>query len=105
MTRLQESMDKTLDIAPYFHTLNSPPKLLPLPDHFDFPHQFTPNPWAMAAGLQLQDYLETLKPFAHDFHETLGKMFGVLVVKKTTGEIGLVKEIITKVLSPPYLTH
>jgi len=88
MTRLQESMDKTLDIAPYFHTLHTPPTPLPLPDHFDFPHQFSPNPWAMAAGLQLQDYLETLNPFAHDFHETLGKMFGVLVVRKTTGEIG-----------------
>jgi tRNA pseudouridine32 synthase/23S rRNA pseudouridine746 synthase len=54
----------------------------PLPTLFDFPHQYVPDPWAQTAAEQLQELIP--KTFAHDFN-TLGKMFGVLVVNTPFG--------------------
>ncbi len=54
----------------------------PLPTLFDFPHQYVPNTLAQAAAEQLQELIP--HTFSHDFN-TLGKMFGVLVVDTPIG--------------------
>jgi tRNA pseudouridine32 synthase/23S rRNA pseudouridine746 synthase len=65
----------------YLHTYAVQPRG-PLPTLFDFPHQYVPNEWALTAADQLQELIP--KTFAHDFN-TLGKMFGVLVVDSPLG--------------------
>jgi len=65
----------------YLHTYAVQPRG-PLPTLFDFPHQYLPNEWALTAAYQLQELIP--KTFAHDFN-TLGKMFGVLVVDSPLG--------------------
>lgn len=65
------------EVDAYLHAFDSFPSST-LPTLFDFPHQYTPNPWAIGASIQLQRIIaERIK---HDF-SSMGKMFGVLVVK------------------------
>ncbi|WNW02527.1 hypothetical protein RRF68_03620 [Tenacibaculum sp. HL-MS23] len=66
-----------------------------LPKNFDYPHNYTPHSLAKTAAKELQEYLENQTDFNHNFglknpnsKDALGKMFGVLVVKKNDGEIG-----------------
>lgn len=54
----------------------------PLPQRFNFPHQYQPDTWAKAASHELQETLH--QRFEHDFDKT-GKMFGVLVVETSAG--------------------
>ncbi|QXP73668.1 RluA family pseudouridine synthase [Tenacibaculum sp. AHE15PA] len=65
------------------------------PKKFDYPHNYTPHFLAKTAAKELQEYLENQTDFNHNFglkkpnsKDALGKMFGVLVVKKNDGEIG-----------------
>lgn len=88
MTKSQGLMGNTMDGTACIHSFQSPPTNTPLPSQFDYPHQFTPNAWAVEAAKQLQERLTNESLFNHDFHVTLGKMFGVLVVESTLGEIG-----------------
>ena len=59
---------------------------LPLPQLFTYPFHYTPHPLCVKAAEEVQQYLQTRT----DWHEELqqGKMFGVLVVKNPTGEVG-----------------
>ena len=59
---------------------------LPLPQLFTYPFHYTPHPLCVKAAEAVQQYLHTRT----DWHEELqqGKMFGVLVVKTPTGEVG-----------------
>ncbi len=59
---------------------------LPLPKLFTYPFHYTPHPLCVKAAEEVQQYLQTRT----DWHEELqqGKMFGVLVVKTPTGEVG-----------------
>ena len=59
---------------------------LPLPQLFTYPFHYTPHPLCVKAAEEVQQYLQTRT----DWHEELqqGKMFGVLVMKTPTGEIG-----------------
>ena len=59
---------------------------LPLPQLFTYPFHYTPHPLCVKAAEEVQQYLQTRT----DWHEELqqGKMFGVLVVKTPTGEVG-----------------
>ncbi|WP_445748501.1 pseudouridine synthase [Polaribacter sp.] len=66
-----------------------------LPKKFTFPFYYEPHNLAIIAAKELQDYLENQTDFQHDFglHAdikpiSIGKMFGVLVVKNTLNEIG-----------------
>ena len=58
----------------------------PLPAQFTFPFYYTPNPLCVWAAEEVQLYLESRT----DWHKELqkGKMFGVLVVRNSQGEIG-----------------
>lgn len=65
-----------------------------LPEKFTFPFYYRPHPIALQAVSELQKRLME-EDFRHDFgiHNTIragaiGKMFGVLVVQKQSGEIG-----------------
>ena len=59
---------------------------LPLPQLFTYPFHYTPHSLCVKAAEEVQQYLQTRT----DWHEELqqGKMFGVLVVKAPTGEVG-----------------
>ena len=68
---------------------------IPIPDKFDYPHNYTPHILAKIASDELQDYLKNQTDFIHDFgiknpanKNAFGKMFGVLVVKNTYNKIG-----------------
>lgn len=60
---------------------------LSIPTHFTFPFFYDPDPLAIVAANQLKEYLLTL-PFSYHFgldpkkQNEVGKMFGVLVVRK-----------------------
>ena len=68
---------------------------LSLPEKFTFPFYYDPHPLALAAVKELQEYLLHQKDFDHDFgldtNDGVGKMFGVLLVKNTQGEVGYIK--------------
>ncbi len=66
-----------------------------IPNKFTFPFYYDPHPIALLAASELQKRIETDIDWNHDFglgqsisKLALGKMFGVLVVKNTTGELG-----------------
>lgn len=65
-----------------------------LPSKFTFPFYYEPHPIALLAVNKLQKYLVEQSDFAHDFgidivsESSLGKMFGVLVVIDSEGDIG-----------------
>jgi tRNA pseudouridine32 synthase / 23S rRNA pseudouridine746 synthase len=64
-----------------------------LPQKFTFPFHYTPHPLARLAAAELQTYVLNERDWEHDFGlDTegggLGKMFGVLVVQNTAGELG-----------------
>lgn len=69
--------------------------LYELPERFTFPFYYEPHPLAVLATEELQQHLENQTEWEHNFglNETqkgliIGKMFGVLVVKNTKGELG-----------------
>jgi tRNA pseudouridine32 synthase/23S rRNA pseudouridine746 synthase len=66
-----------------------------LPEKFDYPFFYTPHEIALTAARELQNYLLQQQEWEHDFgfhnsdgDDTIGKMFGVLVVRNVHGEIG-----------------
>nr|WP_294774795.1 RluA family pseudouridine synthase [uncultured Flavobacterium sp.] len=66
-----------------------------LPDKFTFPFYYEPHELSIIAAKELQNYLETQTDFEHNFglNEAqdglvIGKMFGVLVVQNSQGELG-----------------
>ncbi|MFT4535821.1 MAG: tRNA pseudouridine32 synthase/23S rRNA pseudouridine746 synthase [Saprospiraceae bacterium] len=66
-----------------------------LPVKFTFPFYYEPHPIALVAVDELQHYLLTQTDFNHDFglngevtENSLGKMFGVLVVSDSEGQLG-----------------
>lgn len=67
---------------------------IPLPTRFTFPFYYDPHPLAIIAVNELKDYLSTQTDFEHEFGirgAGVGKMFGVLVVKDETGNLGYIK--------------
>lgn len=66
-----------------------------LPSKFTYPFFYTPHPLSVIAAEELQNYLIHQTDFDHDFgldekenNSPIGKMFGVLVVQKSEGELG-----------------
>ena len=68
------------------HSFSIATENLPLPQLFTYPFHYTPHSLCVKAAEEVQQYLQTRT----DWHEELqqGKMFGVLVVKAPTGEVG-----------------
>ena len=68
-----------------------------VPEKFTFPFYYEPHQLAKVATKELQTYLENQTDFIHDFglHNgensySIGKMFGVLVVKKADNTLGYI---------------
>ncbi|NNT73051.1 RNA pseudouridine synthase [Flavobacterium sp. IMCC34852] len=68
---------------------------IPLPEKFTFPFYYEPHELSVIAAKELQHYLETQTDFEHNFGLdteqdglVIGKMFGVLVVQNSEGELG-----------------
>ena len=66
-----------------------------LPERFTYPFYYQPHPLCKLAAKELQNYLQTQTEWHHDFGidhfvegTNIGKMFGVMVVKNSDGEIG-----------------
>ena len=66
-----------------------------VPDKFTFPFYYEPHPLAKVATKEIQEYLVKQTDFEHEFgiksvkqKNAIGKMFGVLVVKKTDNSLG-----------------
>ena len=66
-----------------------------VPDKFTFPFYYEPHPLAKVATKEIQEYLEKQTDFEHEFgiksvkqKNAIGKMFGVLIVKKTDNSLG-----------------
>ena len=68
-----------------------------VPEKFTFPFYYQPHQLAKVATKELQTYLENQTDFIHDFglhngenNYSIGKMFGVLVVKKADDTLGYI---------------
>jgi tRNA pseudouridine32 synthase / 23S rRNA pseudouridine746 synthase len=68
---------------------------LNLPNKFTFPFYYDPHPLALIAAKELQKHIQNQTDWQHDFgiinpeaEKAIGKMFGVLVVRKKDGELG-----------------
>ena len=70
----------------HIHHLESDVQAIPLPARFTYPFHYVPHPLCVQAAKQVQAYLSTRGDWAEELSE--GKMFGVLVVKDTDGQLG-----------------
>lgn len=59
---------------------------IPLPEKFTYPFCYTPHPLCVLAADEVQAYLTQKKEWKEELDQ--GKMFGVLVVQTSEGEIG-----------------
>ena len=64
-----------------------------LPERFTFPFYYEPHPLCLLATEQLQEHIQTQTEWTHNFglegrEGAIGKMFGVLIVQNTEGEVG-----------------
>lgn len=77
---------RTIMSVSKFHPFQSPTDGIELPEAFTNPFHYTPHPLCLLATKEVQAYLETRSDWREELEK--GKMFGVLVVRKPTGEIG-----------------
>ncbi|MGN2614864.1 RluA family pseudouridine synthase [Aliivibrio fischeri] len=82
-----------------------------LPEKFTFPFCYEPHPLCELAAKELQRHLETQQEWHHNFglsgdkSNAIGKMFGVLLVKAPTGEIGYLSAFSGKIADSNHLPH
>jgi len=81
-----------------FHQFQTNVSGIALPEKFTFPFYYEPHELSIIAAKELQYYLETQTDFKHNFGLeinqdglVIGKMFGVLVVQNTQGELGYLR--------------
>lgn len=87
--------DSLTNKVPLFIPFQSPVEGIALPEKFNFPFQYEPHPISIIAARELQAHLTVQEEWDHNFGldkeksgMAIGKMFGVLVVRKTNGELG-----------------
>lgn len=77
-----------------FTAFKSPIDSYQLPERFTFPFYYEPHPLCVLAAEELQAYLSSQTDWQHNFglgsdtNNVIGKMFGVLLVRNKSGEIG-----------------
>lgn len=87
-----------------------------LPENFTFPFCYEPHPLCKLAAEQLQQHLLSQTQWQHDFGLTnirnnysqssgVGKMFGVLIVENTQGELGFLSAFSGKIADQNLLPH
>ncbi|WP_420911141.1 pseudouridine synthase [Vibrio aestuarianus] len=108
---------ETMSITPsHFTRFNTSIEEYSLPERFTFPFCYEPHPLCRLAAQQLQEYLLTQAYWQHDFsskkvsaqinHLSIGgKMFGVLVVQNTVGELGFLSAFSGKLADQNLLPH
>lgn len=79
----------------FFIPFLSDVSLFKLPDKFTFPFNYTPAPIAIQAAEELKSYIQQEIEPIHNFGlesgaSGIGKMFGVMVVRNTKGELGYI---------------
>jgi tRNA pseudouridine32 synthase/23S rRNA pseudouridine746 synthase len=79
----------------YFTPFLSDVSSLSIPERFTFPFNYTPEPLAMVAATELQNYIQSEIEDKHLFgmkgeSNGIGKMFGVLVVRNSSGKLGYI---------------
>lgn len=79
----------------YFQVFKEPMAAIALPERFTFPFYYEPHLLCLLAAKELQEHLQNQTIWKHNFGlsaekkgPVIGKMFGVLVVQNTQGEIG-----------------
>lgn len=68
------------------HFFNDDIKSIPFPEQFTYPFHYTPHPLCVMAATEVQAYLQTRSEWHAELQK--GKMFGVLVVRTSEGNIG-----------------
>ncbi|ACH64603.1 ribosomal large subunit pseudouridine synthase A [Aliivibrio fischeri MJ11] len=82
-----------------------------LPEKFTFPFCYEPHPLCELAAEELQRHLGAQQEWHHNFglsgdkSNAIGKMFGVLLVKAPTGEIGYLSAFSGKIADSNHLPH
>ncbi len=77
-----------------FILFNDPISDTSLPAKFTYPYYYQPHSLCIKAANELQGYLQNQTEFNHDFgieqasEQAAGKMFGVLIVKTQSGQLG-----------------
>jgi tRNA pseudouridine32 synthase/23S rRNA pseudouridine746 synthase len=79
----------------YFTHFLSDVTSLSVPEKFTFPFNYTPEPLAVIAASELQSYIQSEMEHQHTFgmngeSNGIGKMFGVLVVRNSSGQLGYI---------------
>lgn len=70
----------------YIHRFSHKITGIPLPVAFTFPFHYTPHKLTILAADEVQAYLRSRTDWEEELH--VGKMFGVLVVRTSNGQIG-----------------
>ena len=68
------------------HFISADTSDLPLPRHFTYPFCYTPHPLCVLAAGEVRHYLSGQAEWQHELAQ--GKMFGVLIVQTTEGDVG-----------------
>ncbi len=94
----------------HFIHFKAPIADIALPERFTFPFHYQPHPLSRLAAHELQNHLEHQQAWQHDFGfwdspDGLGKMFGVLVVQNTQGELGYLAAFSGKLAGTNHLAH
>lgn len=90
-----------------FNTFSEDVSRIKLPKKFTFPFYYEPHELSVLAANQLQQELEQITDWNHDFGikpsgiVNSGKMFGVLVVKNSNGQVGFLKGFSGKLADTP----
>lgn len=69
-----------------FHHFKETINNIPLPEQFTCPFHYTPHPLCEMAAQEVQHYIQTQTEWQQELQK--GKMFGVLIVRATDGNIG-----------------
>lgn len=96
---------------PCFTSFTQPIDGYTLPEKFTFPFCYEPHPLCELAAEELQRHLEAQQEWHHNFglsgdkSNAIGKMFGVLLVKAPTGEIGYLSAFSGKIADSNHLPY
>lgn len=73
-------------LNPLLHHFGTPVDHIPLPEKFTYPFCYTPHPLCILAAQEVQGHLEQQTAWKEELKQ--GKMFGILVVQTSKGELG-----------------
>lgn len=79
----------------YFTPFLADVSSLSIPEKFTYPFNYSPEPLAIVAASELQNYIQSEIEDKHPFgmngeSNGIGKMFGVLVVRNSSGQLGYI---------------